>query len=378
MSEELEDKRIIDFDESATVESNDRFTFWRVNLGKMLQVRWSTLVIFINQLIQQAISAINLALVAEWENTKTYELDELATFGNRLWKSKDNGNLNNEPPSAPEVTENTWWIEQSPAEATKIPNYVTGTVFTETQVTVEDNGTILKLIVPEIELPFTTADLEAEITAGKWRVLGGESGGGGGGDGVPDGTFMSLTANNVTLNPIKEIRNNYLLTRSDHGRITLDFSDVPEGAEGIIEVVNSGVVRKLGFDDFGDWKIGQDVLTELAAISASGKTITGAANNGSGLIRITAAAHGYTTGERVEIAAVVGTVEANGKWIVTVIDVDTFDLDDSAFVSAYTSGGTATLLENFIFLNEETNGTSVFSFYVRGGKLVLNGNALMI
>jgi hypothetical protein len=195
---------------------------------------------------------------------------------------------------------------------------------------------------------------------------------------LPDGTFTSLTANNITLNPTNQIRNNYLLTRSGDGRITLDFTGVPEGAEGLIEVVNSGVVRKLGFADFSDWKIGQDILTELSAIGASGKTITGAANNGSGLIRITSTAHGFSTNDRIEIASVVGTVEANGKWTVTVIDADNFDLVGSTFVNAYTSGGTATLLENFIFLNEETNGTSVFSFYKRGAKLVLNGNAFMI
>lgn len=68
-------------------------------------------------------------------------------------------------------------------------------------------------------------------------------------------------------------------------------------------------------------------------------TITGAANNGAGLIRITDVAHGLSTGSRVEISGVLGTVEANGEWVVTVISADTFDLQGSAFVNAYTSGG---------------------------------------
>jgi len=73
-------------------------------------------------------------------------------------------------------------------------------------------------------------------------------------------------------------------------------------------------------------------------------TITGAADNGSGLIRITSTTHGLQTGDRVVISSVGGTTEANAMWVVTAIDADTFDLQGSTFSSAYTSGGTAKLL----------------------------------
>jgi hypothetical protein len=72
------------------------------------------------------------------------------------------------------------------------------------------------------------------------------------------------------------------------------------------------------------------------------KAITGAANNGSGLIRITATAHSFATGNRITVSGVGGTVEANGsKWPITVITANTFDLQGSTFTNAYTSGGTA-------------------------------------
>jgi hypothetical protein len=72
------------------------------------------------------------------------------------------------------------------------------------------------------------------------------------------------------------------------------------------------------------------------------KAITGAVTAG-GLIRITATAHGFTSNQRVNIAGVGGTVEANGSnWAITVITANTFDLVGSVFVNAYTSGGTAT------------------------------------
>jgi hypothetical protein len=71
-------------------------------------------------------------------------------------------------------------------------------------------------------------------------------------------------------------------------------------------------------------------------------TVTGAANNGAGLIRITATAHGYATGDSISVYGVAGTTEANGNWIITRIDANTFDLQGSTFTNAYVSGGTAT------------------------------------
>jgi hypothetical protein len=72
------------------------------------------------------------------------------------------------------------------------------------------------------------------------------------------------------------------------------------------------------------------------------KAITGAANNGSGLIRITATAHTFATENRVTITGVGGTTEANASnWRITVITANTFDLQGSTFTNAYTSGGTA-------------------------------------
>lgn len=74
--------------------------------------------------------------------------------------------------------------------------------------------------------------------------------------------------------------------------------------------------------------------------ASSTLTITGCANNGSGLIRVTTGTHNLVTGDTVVISGVVGTVEANGSWTVTVITGTTFDLQGSAFATTYSSGGT--------------------------------------
>ncbi len=69
-------------------------------------------------------------------------------------------------------------------------------------------------------------------------------------------------------------------------------------------------------------------------------TVTGAASNG-GLIEITTTAkHGRKTGEKVVIKGIVGTTEANNQvWTITVTGLQTFTLNGSTFVNAYSSGG---------------------------------------
>jgi hypothetical protein len=75
--------------------------------------------------------------------------------------------------------------------------------------------------------------------------------------------------------------------------------------------------------------------------------ITGAANNGAGLVRITAAGHPFLDGDRTQIYGVLGCSEANGSaanswtWPIAFVDASHFDLVGSVFVNPYTSGGTA-------------------------------------
>lgn len=69
------------------------------------------------------------------------------------------------------------------------------------------------------------------------------------------------------------------------------------------------------------------------------QTISGAADNGSGLIRITTnSAHGYSDGDYVNISGVAGTTEANGDWQITYVDSTHFDLVGSTFTNAYSAG----------------------------------------
>lgn len=72
--------------------------------------------------------------------------------------------------------------------------------------------------------------------------------------------------------------------------------------------------------------------------------VTGAADNGSGLIRLTVAStSGLYDGNVATVAAVGGVPNATGTWVIDVISATTFNLVGSTFAGAYTSGGTASV-----------------------------------
>lgn len=85
-------------------------------------------------------------------------------------------------------------------------------------------------------------------------------------------------------------------------------------------------------------------LEQLDAIAPGALTVLGAANNGSGLIRLTlnatSNANFSIAGQNfIVVQGVTGTTEANGTWRVNIINSTHIDLVGSAFVHAYVSGG---------------------------------------
>jgi len=82
-------------------------------------------------------------------------------------------------------------------------------------------------------------------------------------------------------------------------------------------------------------------FTQQGRLQEANKNVTGAANNGGGLVRITISSHGYSNGDYVAIRNVAGTTEANGDWAISGVTTNTFDLVGSSFSNAYTSAGTS-------------------------------------
>src|SRR5271154_1869863 len=84
---------------------------------------------------------------------------------------------------------------------------------------------------------------------------------------------------------------------------------------------------------------GSETRTILVPSNPTAQNITNAVNNGSGLIRLTVPTTGLVTGDIIAVSSVGGTTEADGTWICTIIDSATMDLQGSAFVNTYVSGG---------------------------------------
>lgn len=102
--------------------------------------------------------------------------------------------------------------------------------------------------------------------------------------------------------------------------------------------------------------------------------ITGAANNGSGAIRLTlstptgwtAATATQATGDQLTVSGVNGTTEANGTWLITVVDGTHIDLQGSTFTNAYTSGGVAKYVDTggtiLLYPGQGTSNAMMTSF----------------
>lgn len=81
-------------------------------------------------------------------------------------------------------------------------------------------------------------------------------------------------------------------------------------------------------------------LEGLDAIAPGAVSISGAADNGSGLVRLTVTStSGWATGDYKSVSGVGGVSAATGHWTITVIDGTHVDLQGSAFSGSYTSGG---------------------------------------
>jgi hypothetical protein len=87
-------------------------------------------------------------------------------------------------------------------------------------------------------------------------------------------------------------------------------------------------------------------LGSFASVQDQNSTVSDAANNGSGLIRLTLSAAPSTplvTGDKVSVARVGGVPNATGRWTIAVVNPTTIDLQGSTWAGTYTSGGNVRL-----------------------------------
>jgi hypothetical protein len=131
------------------------------------------------------------SIIPDWTDSATFNADgsgagKYAKYADttgkkRIFESKTAGNINHLPPSDPGITENTYWKEVSASAVAAIPEYAPG-IFPGGIVIVYHNHSVdgrgLYFLVNAVR-PYSSTNIETEITAGDWELLGGASSGGG-------------------------------------------------------------------------------------------------------------------------------------------------------------------------------------------------------
>lgn len=107
--------------------------------------------------------------------------------------------------------------------------------------------------------------------------------------------------------------------------------------------------------------------------------ISGAADNGSTLIRVTTSDdHDFVDDDLVTIHDVGGTTEANGTFMVTYVDDTNFDLQGSTFANTYSSGGYVFKEDAFDLIrrmpSQDALTDNEIRYYLRGSNLIVDDN----
>jgi len=118
----------------------------------------------------------------------------------------------------------------------------------------------------------------------------------------------------------------------------LGFVDLEDTLVGTLLVTNSSWTP-IDADALPNYRIyGPNGFLQAGSVTRRDSgSLTGASN--ASPISVTSALHGLTTGAYITITGVTGNTAANGTWLVTKVDDNTFTLDDATGNNSYISGG---------------------------------------
>lgn len=122
-------------------------------------------------------------IIPDWTSTLTFNSDGTGagkyclhpdnTGKKRIFQSKTNANLNNQPPTDPLITETTYWLEISQSSGSSIKEWAPGLFGTGLVIVFHNHSTygrgLCQLLDPA--RPFQSTNIETEITAGKWSFI---------------------------------------------------------------------------------------------------------------------------------------------------------------------------------------------------------------
>lgn len=150
----------------------------------------------------------------------------------------------------------------------------------------------------------------------------------------------------------------FQVVEAGNGYGTIGFTNmIFEGNGGLGDFVNGQTTNPA--------TISFDNVSFLRTVNFFSATVTGAANNGSGAIRLAVNSTAALVGQsKVAVWGVVGTTEANNAtpWNFTIIDGTHIDLTGSTFTNAYVSGGYVSIVgfgTNNILMDGSNANTTV-------------------
>lgn len=133
------------------------------------------------------------------------------------------------------------------------------------------------------------------------------------------------------------------LTNNGSGLIRVQVASTAAMTTGDYKTISGVLLGSFADDANGDWAITviDGTKFDLVGSATDSQNVTGTAAGTAGRVRLAVASTAaWVTGSKVVVASIVGTTEANGNWVVNVIDATHVDLVGSTFANAWISGGT--------------------------------------
>lgn len=219
------------------------------------------------------------SVIPEWNSALTFQTDgtddgKYCTYADtngkkRIFETKtdDNTGLGHEPPSDPEITENTYWEEISQAGGSAIKEWEAG-LYGAGLIIVHHNHSVDGIglyLLTEAARPFASTNIETEIAAGKWKKYE---------------TSISLTAagtDTYTSTPAPAISG-----YTENLRLFVKFTNANTGAATLnLNGLGAKSIKKNGTTDLASGDIAAGQILQLI-YDGTNFQVVGGAGSGSG------------------------------------------------------------------------------------------------
>ena len=316
-----------------------------------------------NAVIDFIIQSDNTGIPA-WLSTLTFNTDgtgdgSFCTYVDdddklRFWKTKTDGNINNPPPTGVGVTENTYWIEVSPANGSAIKEWTPG-VFGDGLIIVfydvNGDGTdpaFYKL--NEAVRPYNSTNFTTELAAGKWTR-------------APIKEILHATATGTdtyaaTLSPVPASYTTNL-------KVYIKFTNANTGAATLnLNSLGAKAIKKSGTAALASGDISAGQILCLVYDGTNFQVVGGGASGGGGGSSAWGGITGTLTDQTDLVAyiasAVAGLMDYRG----------TFDASVNAYPSSGGSGSAGAILKSDFWI-VSVAGTLPTGLVVAAGDLVI-------